>query len=142
MKSQPKKSAGRFLIVLLVPIIAAALWILLEPRQTKDTSESTTSEAADIERVVQRLFTQYRIGTVRTRSIVTGGRGFRRIERRVSVPEEFNTLSFNHDLTRALAEHGATVIATEKLEDNSVGMHIKKDGVIIETIVFEMNRTR
>lgn len=125
---------------MLVIVIAGALWILFQPRQTKDASESVASEE-EIERVVQRLFTQYRIGaaSVRTRRLVMAGGGFSRIERRATVPTEFNTLSFNHDLSRALAKHGATVIATEKLEDKSVGMHIKKDGVIIETIVFHMN---
>lgn len=144
MKSGEKKFGRRLLLFLLLAAIVAALVMALGPQRGDSIPERSASVQEGIESVVRHLLTEYRIDPkeIRTRRIGVGNGDFRRIERRVSVVPEFNTLRFNHDLSRALAKHGATVIATEKLEDNSVAMHIKKDGVIVESIIFWMNKKR
>ncbi len=135
-----RKHGRRLLVFLLLAVVVTAFVIALDPYLEKSTTVSVPEE---VELVVQRLLTQYRIDAkeVRTRRVGVGKGEFTRIERRVSVSPEFNTLGFNRDLALALAEHGATVIATERFEDKSVALHIKKDGVIIESIVFVMSKT-
>jgi hypothetical protein len=118
-------------------VVVASVLVFLLGSELADRKEQAAADP-DIRATVQHLLAQYGIDprsvSARKHSVGTGG--FARIERRVSVAPEFNTLNFHLDLSRAMAEHHATVAASEKSEDGSVAMHIKKDGVIVESIVF------
>ncbi|HXG01094.1 MAG TPA: hypothetical protein VNL69_09910 [Bacteroidota bacterium] len=122
-------------VLLLGSAVAVAL-LSFVGMKVLDASSGVSQAPPDVGAVVRRMFGQYRIDPqdVRTRKVKVGA--VTRLERRVTVPVEFNTLNFNRDLSRALAEIGTTVTASEKAYDNSVTMHIRKDGVIVESIIF------
>ncbi len=132
-------------------VLVFSLWIVIgvglvfwfgSPRTKDAAGESATRE--DIARVVQQVFTRYRIAPsdIKIRRVNVGKGKLVRTERMVSVPPEFNTLNFHFDLKRALADHGATVSATEKSEAHSVSLHIKKHGLIVESIIFVVHGKR
>lgn len=128
----------RVLIFAIWIVVASALvFVFGLPHTGKKAPQHRTADP-NIQAVVHQLLRQYRVDpkTMATRTHSAGNGNVVRIERRVKVAPDFNTLNFHVDLSRALAEHDATVTASEKSEDGSVAMHIKKDGMIVETLVF------
>jgi len=109
-------------------------------RDSKSSAEKAIESLPQIESVVSKLLGQYQIDKVRMQKVWSSDGTFARKELRILVQPEFNTLNFNHDLNQAVAGFGATAIATEKSEDKSVTMHIKKDGVIVQSLLFVVRR--
>jgi hypothetical protein len=143
MTTRGRKLNSLVLIFSLWIVIGVGLVFWFGSQRTKDTAgESATRE--DIATVVQQLFTRYRIAPsdIKIRRVNVGNGKLMRTERMVSVPPEFNTLNFHFDLNRALADQGVTVSATEKSEAHSVSLHIKKDGQIVESIIFVVHGKR
>jgi hypothetical protein len=64
-----------------------------------------------------------------------------RVESRVIVPPAFASLAFNHELNNHLAQYGAHVVATERSREQSVTMHIVKDGVTVRSMTFVLGTT-
>jgi hypothetical protein len=50
------------------------------------------------------------------------------------------SLDFNHDLSRELSGVSARLIASERTKESAVSMHIVVDDMIVETLVFVLNR--
>lgn len=132
-------SSARVEIVLCISFIAI---VSIGCRESKNLPDKYAQSLSRIESTVEKLFAQYGIDgkSIKTRKVASGDGTFSRVERRVAVAPVFNTLSFNHDLNIAIVETGATVIATEKTEDKSVTMHIKQDGIILQSIVFTLKK--
>lgn len=132
----------KLLVVAACVVLAIAVVIAIGSRSSNNPTEVVASVAPNIDTALQQLLTRYQVDgkSTRSRKVPSGDRTFSRMERRVTMPPEFNTLDFNHDLNQAVQEFGATAIATEKSEDKSVTMHIKKDGVIVQSIVFVVNK--
>jgi hypothetical protein len=132
----------RFLVtvagLVVVLAVAGTTVFLFSKREV----EQTTSVGPNLDAAVERLLRRYNIEarSVRLRKVMSDDKKFTRLERRISVSPAFNALNFNHDLSRAVAEFGATVVAAEKSENGSVAMHIKKDGVIIQSLVFSAKK--
>ncbi len=63
------------------------------------------------------------------------GDGIRQ-EFRIRVSPDFPSLVFNHALGEALRPLGARVIGTENTQDKRVDLHIRKDGIILRTLIF------
>lgn len=139
---QAGKRRGFSRIIFWVWISAATSACGIGCKDSKGASEKYLESLPQIESVVSRLLIRYQVDgkAIRARKVLSGDGKFSRVERRIFVAPEFNTLSFNHDLYQAVSEFGATAIASEKSEDKSVAMHIKKDGVIVETLVFLVKR--
>jgi hypothetical protein len=57
-----------------------------------------------------------------------------RVERRIAVPPEFVSVRFTHDLSLAVAPFGARAVATERTRENTVTVHIRKDGVVLQSL--------
>ena len=95
-----------------------------------------------IDSVIDTLFNRYQIDGERAKSWSVFGRDkrFIRKERRVYVPPKFISLDFNHDLGRRLSDFNARVVATERTKESTVSMHVLNDGMIIESILFVVNR--
>ncbi len=104
----------------------------------KEPSRKSYESLTKVDAAIAKLLAQFQIQpkSIATRKIKNGDGKFARTERRIVVPPEFNTLEFNRALSERVVEFGATAIATEKSEDKSVTMHVKKDGVILESIIF------
>ncbi|MBI5473132.1 MAG: hypothetical protein HY961_12385 [Ignavibacteriae bacterium] len=117
--------------LLIVPIVIA-----LDHLTTSD--KVVVRIEPEMETIIENLLVHYNVDTktMRTRKVTGADKESVRLERRVFVPPEFNTLNFNHDLSEKLLEMGLTVVATEKSADKSVTMHIKRDDVIVESVVF------
>ena len=60
-----------------------------------------------------------------------------RREIRIRVPETFPSLLLNHELDRRLQPLGARVFAAENSQEKRIAIHIRKDGVIIRTLIFQ-----
>ena len=120
-------------VVLAIPVVIA-----IGSRSSKNPTEVVSGIASSIETAIQKLLTRYQIDgkSIKSRKVASNNGAFVRIERQIFITPEFNAFNFNHDLNQAVSEFGATAIATEKSEDKSVTMHIKKDGVIVQSIVF------
>lgn len=72
----------------------------------------------------------------RTSTIRASDKSIVRRETRFEVSPAFLSLSCNCDLNRAVAPYDARVIATEHTKEQIVAMHIRKDGMIVRTLVF------
>ena len=117
-------------------------FLLVGCSEPKIPVEKTSEILPQAEAIVQRLLTQHGVDLkkLKTRKVASGDKSFVRIEQRVAVPPEFNTLNFNHELSERLADIGASVVATEKSEDKTVTMHIKNNGVIVQSLVFILRK--
>ena len=125
-------------------VLCFALVVCGGCKDSKKVPENYIESLPKIQSAVTNLFVSYQIDgkAVKTRKVPSGDGKFSRIEQRISVAPEFNILNFNHDLSKAVAEFGATVIASEKSEDKSVTMHIKSGGVILQSIVFIVKKEK
>mgnify|MGYP001559680350 CR=1 FL=1 len=128
----------RIVSVVTVLLLAVQMFVGLGCRDSKGSFGRAQESIPQIESAIAKLLTRHQVDekSIKTRKVPSSDGKFTRLERRISVAPEFNTLNFNHDLNQAVAEFGATAIATEKSEDKSVTMHIKKDGVIVQSLVF------
>lgn len=122
---------------LIGPLIAAAL--LSGCREAADVPAGP-----DIDEAVRGLLARYNISqkAIRSKKIASAGGTHVRVERRVHVSDTFDMLGFNRDLKNAVDPLGAAVVATERSDDGSVAVHVKKDGAIIRSIVFIVDKSR
>jgi hypothetical protein len=99
---------------------------------------ASQSARREIDAVIDTLLTKYRIEKewVKSWQVQTPGKGFVRSERRVLVPPEFVSLSFNLDLNKMLSDYGARAIASERTKESIVTMHVVKEGTVLETLSF------
>jgi hypothetical protein len=104
-------------------------------RQTGHASQSVRKE---IDAVIDTLLMKYRIEKewVKSWQVQTPEKGFLRSERRVLVPPDFVSLSFNLDLNRMLSDYGARAIASERTKESIVTMHVVKESTVLETLSF------
>ena len=96
----------------------------------------------EVDTIIDTLLDRYQIDRkwVNSWSVWTPEKRFIREERRIYVPPSFISLDFNHDLSRALAKYDVRVVATERMKESTVSMHVLNDGMIIESILFVVNR--
>lgn len=96
----------------------------------------------EIEGAIDALLARYRIEKtwVRTWRVLTPNKKLLRIERRVFVPPTFVSVTFNHDLNQLLSQYGSRAVASERGGESTVTMHVIKNGRIIESITFVVQR--
>jgi hypothetical protein len=136
--------------LLIVGALAAATVVLLLSMRVRDKVEDRTllDEAnarpllQAIDARVDSLLDRYTIQQAWRKSwiVTTPGKKFIRKERRITVPSRFVSLDFNHDLSRELSGVSARLIASERTKESTVSMHIMVDDMIVETLVFVLNR--
>ena len=130
----------KFILAAALAVVAAVLFLLdaTLPVSIDQRAEIVRSQLPDVNTVVDTLLARYGIprDRVKTRQVQIPGGKFVRMERRVSVPPEFISVSFNRDLAGMIGHLGAQAIATERTKENTVTMHIRQDGRIIESITF------
>lgn len=93
---------------------------------------------ADIDAAIDTVLAHHSIHKewVRTWRSLVRGKQSARTQRRVLVPPEFMSLAFNHELNLLLSPLGANAVASERMKESTVDVHIIKDGLILETIMF------
>ncbi len=136
MNDAARKLSKRIVIGIVCALLVVPIVIALDHLTTSDNV--VVRIEPEMETVIDNLLVRYNVNTktMRSRKVTGPDKKSVRLERRVFVTPEFNTLNFNHDLTEKLRESGMSVVATEKSEDRSVTMHIKKNDVIVESLVF------
>jgi len=87
---------------------------------------------------VDSLFVLYGIerGNVRTWQVRIPDRPAVRTEQRIAVPRGFVSVRFNHELNRAVRPFWARVVATERIREDIVTMHIVRAGRTVRSMVF------
>ncbi|MBX2990306.1 MAG: hypothetical protein KF749_03950 [Bacteroidetes bacterium] len=142
MSRQNFKQSRRTLLlsfggVLVISVTAGIMFF-----HTANREGPAVTSIPDLQTAVRQSLAGHNIDlkSVRIRRVGSNNGTFSRTEMRVAVPSTFSTLNFNYDLSRAVVPFGATVVATERSEDKSVTMHIKKDGVIHQSIVFTIKQ--
>jgi len=136
--------------LLIIGALAAATVVLLLSMRVRDKVEDRTllDEAnarpllQAIDARVDSLLDRYNIQQAWRKSwiVTTPSKKFIRKERRITVPSRFVSLDFNHDLSRELSGVSARLIASERTKESTVSMHIMVDDMIVETLVFVLNR--
>ena len=99
-------------------------------------------DLAHINDVVDNLLRRHGIDRDRVKMwyVRTPEKKFLRVARRVEVTPKFVSVTFNRELNEELVLRGLRVVATERTRENSVTMHIKKGGTIIQSITFTQDR--
>lgn len=99
-----------------------------------------THNSGAIDAAIDSLLVRHHVDlrSVRSWSVRTPDRAVLRRESRIDVPPSFVSLVFNHDLQNEVMPLGARVIATEHSKEQTVTMHVRKDGQVVRTLVFRM----
>lgn len=94
-----------------------------------------------IDRTVKELLAAYGVpeGSVRTRTVKAGQGGFRRVERRATVPWDFVTVQFNRDLNDRLGPFDGRSFATERTRENTVSVHVLAAHTVVQTVLFQLD---
>lgn len=142
MRGKNRKAKNKVLLLAFVGVLTASVSVGILLYESSKQEVSPPAAAPDLQTAVRQSLLKHGIDlkSVRTRQVKSSEGTFSRAELRVTVPATFSTLSFNYDLSREVALLGATVVATEKSEDKSVTMHVRKDGVIHQSIIFTIKK--
>ena len=97
-------------------------------------------DSGEIDAAIDSLLVRHHVDlrSVRSWSVRTPDKAVLRRESRIDVPSSFVSLVFNHDLQNEVVPLGARVIATEHSKEQTVTMHVRKDGQVVRTLVFRM----
>lgn len=132
-------SRSRLLLVALLALTAAGLAILLLLDRGGSAAvqrPDVLRDAAELNTVIDTVLARHGIprSAVRTWRVKGKDGSPVRVERRVAVPPEFVSVNFTHDLSRAAEEFGARAVATERTKERTVTVHIRKDGIVLQSI--------
>jgi hypothetical protein len=143
MRTAPSPTK-RILLAAGLAVLAAVLFLIDRPAPlpVEDRARVVRGDLRSVNTIVDTVLARHGIlrEQVRSWQVQGPGRKFLRIERRVTVPPEFVSVQFNHDLNEALDGTGARVVATERTRENTVTTHIKRGSTIIESITFVVTR--
>jgi hypothetical protein len=97
--------------------------------------------AGRIRNAIDTVFTRHGIDPSGVRTWNAQGQNGRlpRVEQRAKVPPGFPSLLVNHELARLLEPVGGHIVAIERTKDNTVTMHIVRQGVTIRSIAFHVD---
>jgi len=129
----------------LVMTVAAALLLFLDvqsPPATQSRSASISPAASGgIQAAVDSMLRRHGISrsAVRTWNVLSLEKKVLRVAQQIEVPRDFPSLVFNDQLQRMLEPVEAHVVATERLKDNSVTMHIVCGGRTVRSLVFTLS---
>jgi hypothetical protein len=136
----------RILLAAGLAVVAVVLFLIRQsaPLPPVERARMVRGDLPSVNAVVDTVLARHGIGRDQVRSwqVQTPDRKFLRIERRVTVPPEFISVQFNHDLNEALNGTGARVVATERTRENTVTTHIKSGSTIIESVTFVVGRNQ
>jgi len=135
----------RFLIVLAAAGAALIVFLAdqsLAKKQSKQAPLNITSATREIDRAVDSVLAQFRIDKnwCRKRNVEIPGTNFNRVERKVLIPPEIIPVQMNQALNMIAQRYGGRAIGSENLRENSVTIHIKLEGYIIQTIILKTSK--
>jgi hypothetical protein len=128
----------------LVMTVAAALLLFLDvqspPRAQSRSASFSPAASGGIQAAVDSMLRRYGISrsAVRTWNVLSREKKVVRVAQQIEVSRDFPSLVFNDQLQRMLEPVEAHVVATERLKDNSVTMHIVCGGRTVRSLVFAL----
>lgn len=134
----------RFLIISILAASAFGLRLMVdEPPQTSEQIEQNFSrKIVEIDREVDSILVRFRIekNWCRKKLIPITGTNLDRIEKRVLIPPEIMPILINRELNLMAQRYGGRAIGSENSKENSVTIHIKLEGYILETIILKTSK--
>lgn len=132
---------GKVIVLLTLAVLAAVLFLLWDVNGGGAPTSTVSEGTEDLQPILDSLFHRYGIEhrQVKTWRVRGPGGELTRVQDRITVPNEFVSVSFNHDLNLELTHIGARAVATERTKENTVTMHIKMDRRIVRSISFVLS---
>jgi hypothetical protein len=133
-----KLAAGGILVLLAAGLVAADRMLEPPAQEAPLPVAAARREGGSIDAVIDSLLVRSHVDlrTVKSWTVRTADREVLRRESRIDVPPSFLSLVFNHDLHNRVLPFGARVVATEHSREQTVTMHVRKDGLVIRTLIF------
>ncbi|MDI6765285.1 MAG: hypothetical protein QME52_00410 [Bacteroidota bacterium] len=132
----------RFLIIALLAILAIVLFAATTQRQIdkieklhRDLSAIATEIDAEVDSILSQFHVELK--KVRKRTFTIPNTNLNRIERRVTIPKDVDPLHINQALNLMAQKYDGRAIGSENLKENTVTIHIKLDGYILETLILK-----
>jgi hypothetical protein len=145
MKFQFEKSIFFRTLILLVLIIGA-VWVFATtkaetPVQQARSEQDITRIASNIDREVDSVLMQFKIDkkSIRKKIFKIPETELERTERRVAIPRELDPIAINREMNLMAQKYHARAGGSENLKENTVTIHIKLEGYIVETIILKTN---
>jgi hypothetical protein len=135
----------RFFIILVMAGTAVGLSVLNQSAasaSSAQTHKDISITAREIDRQVDSVLIQFRIDKkwCRKRNVEIPGTNLNRVERKVLIPPEIIPVQMNQALNMMAQRYGGRAIGSENLRENSVTIHIKLEGYIIQTIILKTSK--
>jgi len=135
----------RFFIILVMAGTAVGLSVLNQSAASApsaQTHKDISITAREIDRQVDSVLIQFRIDKkwCRKRNVEIPGTNLNRVERKVLIPPEIIPVQMNQALNMMAQRYGGRAIGSENLRENSVTIHIKLEGYIIQTIILKTSK--
>ncbi len=128
-------------VTLAVLAAAGTCFLLVEPSSLSMERHRGPVDDGRIRATVERILRESGVTSahVKTRKVTVRGTSFTRVEQRVQVPADFASILVNHALNSRLSPLGAHVVATERIIDATVTMHVVSGGHTIFSVAFIRN---
>jgi hypothetical protein len=122
----------------LCAILLTGAGLITQRRVFSETPAGRRSAEARIAAAIDSLCSLYAIDArlIRSWKATAAGEPTGRIEEKIPVNPGFRSLEFNHALVLRIAPFGAGVVATERSKENSVTMHVVREGTTIRSLWF------
>ena len=135
----------RSFIILVMAGTAVGLFVLnqsMASAPSGQTHKDISIAAGEIDRQVDSVLIQFRIDKkwYRKKNVEIPGTNFNRVERKVLIPPEIIPVQMNQALNMIAQRYGGRAIGSENLRENSVTIHIKLEGYIIQTIILKTSK--
>jgi hypothetical protein len=103
---------------------------------------NTSIAVKEIDRQVDTVLTQFRIENnwCRKRDVVIPGTNLNRVERKVLIPPDIIPVQMNQAFNLMAQRYGGRAVGSENIKENTVTIHIKLEGYIIETIILKTSK--
>ncbi len=132
----------RCLLLTMVTLAGAASLLGTQqkpPKQFENTERDLVSLSRTIDAEVDSILSQFQIASknIRKRTFTIPTTNLNRVERRVTIPSDVDPLHINQAMNIMAKQYDGRAIGSENMKDNTVTIHIKLDGYILETIILK-----
>jgi hypothetical protein len=133
-----------FRTLIILALIVGAVWIFTTtkadtPVQQTRSEQDIAHIAKDIDREVDSVLMQFKIDkkSIRKKIFKIPETELERTERRVAIPRELDPIAINREINLMAQKFNARAGGSENLKENTVTIHIKLEGYVVETIVLK-----
>ena len=144
-RSFDKSIIFRFFIILIMVSITVGLFQVNQSSATTPSGQAhqnISNAANEIDQQVDSVLAQFHIekSWCRKKEVSIPGTSLNRVERKVLIPPDIIPVQMNQAFNLMAQRYGGRAIGSENLRENSVTIHIKLEGYIIQTIILKTSR--